>query len=154
MELFLCSTRFDWQNRFLFPENSFSEELASYWLLTLYATSFSGENKQPSLEWRCVHLLGEIIAESRRWVSNIKISVLLKKGWFSDVRVSLKREEWHIHMAQLSLQFLQRCNVDYNRLCDYNKNTFAGKKFSLIFGPITFATISHDRFFLWIFVPL
>ena len=36
---FLCPSRFDWQNR-LFPDDSFSEELASYWLLTLYATSF------------------------------------------------------------------------------------------------------------------
>ena len=41
---------------------------------------------------------------SRRWVSNIKISILLKKGWFSYARVSLKREEYYIHMAQLSLQ--------------------------------------------------
>ena len=32
---------FDWQNRFLFSENNFSEELVSYWLLTLYVTSFS-----------------------------------------------------------------------------------------------------------------
>ena len=32
---------FDWQNRFLFSESSFSEELVSYWLLTLYVTSFS-----------------------------------------------------------------------------------------------------------------
>ena len=45
------------------------------------------------MEWRCVNLKGEIMAESRRWVSNIKISILLKKGWFSYVRVSLKLEE-------------------------------------------------------------
>ena len=38
--LFLCPSIFDWQNRFLFPENSFLEELASYCLLTLYITSF------------------------------------------------------------------------------------------------------------------
>ena len=37
---FLCSSRFDWQNQFLFPENSFSEELASCWLLILYITRF------------------------------------------------------------------------------------------------------------------
>ena len=54
---------------------------------------FSDVNKQPSLEWRCVNLKGEIMAESRRWVSNVKISIILKKGWFSYVRVSLKREE-------------------------------------------------------------
>ena len=41
------------------------------------------------------------MAESRRWVSNMKISILLKKGWFSYVRVSLKQEEYHIYMAQL-----------------------------------------------------
>ena len=34
------------------------------------------------------------MAESGRWVSNIKISILLKKGWFSNVRVSLKWEEY------------------------------------------------------------
>ena len=90
--LFLCSSRFDWQNRFLFPEKSFSEELASYWLLTLYVTSFSDVNKQPSREWRCVNWKGEIMAESGRWVSNIKLSILLKKGWFSNVGVSLKWE--------------------------------------------------------------
>ena len=44
-------------------------------------------------------------SESRRWVSNIKISILLK-DWFSYVRVSLKREEQHIYMAQLTLQSL------------------------------------------------
>ena len=37
---FLCSSRFDLQNRFLFPESNFLEELASYWLLILYVTSF------------------------------------------------------------------------------------------------------------------
>ena len=30
--LFLCFSRFDWQNQFLFSENSFSEKLASCWL--------------------------------------------------------------------------------------------------------------------------
>ena len=42
---------------------------------------------------------GEIMAESRRWVSNIKLSILLKKGWFFYVRVSLKRDECHIYTA-------------------------------------------------------
>ena len=91
---YLCSLFFKiWQNRFLFPEHSFSEELGSYWLLTLYVTSFSDVNKQPSREWRCVNWKGEIMAESGQWVSNIKLSILLKKGWFSNVRVSLKWEE-------------------------------------------------------------
>ena len=49
--------------------------------------------KQPSLEWRCVNWQGETMAESGRWVSDIKISILLKKGWFSNVRASLKWEE-------------------------------------------------------------
>ena len=44
------------------------------------------------------------MAESRRWVSNMKISILLKKGWFCYVRVSLKQEEYYIYMTQLSLQ--------------------------------------------------
>ena len=46
------------------------------------------------------------MAESGQWVSNIKISILLKKGWFVNVRVSLKWEESHIYMAQLTLQYL------------------------------------------------
>ena len=38
--------------------------------------------------------------ESGWLVSNMKISIILKKGWLSDVRVSFKWEEWHIYMAQ------------------------------------------------------
>ena len=49
---------------------------------------------------------GEIFAQSGGWVSNIKISILLKKGWFSYVIVSLKQEEEYIYMAQLTLQSL------------------------------------------------
>ena len=39
---------------------------------------------------------------------SIKYQILsfLKKGWFSYVKVSLKRDEYHIYMAQLSLQSL------------------------------------------------
>ena len=33
------------------------------------------------------------MAESGLWVSNIKISILLKKGWFSYIRESLKQED-------------------------------------------------------------
>ena len=50
-KLFLCSSRSDSENQFLFSENSFSEKIASCWLLTLYDAIFSDENKQPSLEW-------------------------------------------------------------------------------------------------------
>ena len=46
---------------------------------TLRHKFFSNVNKQSSLEWRCINLKGEIMAESCRWVSNIKISILLKK---------------------------------------------------------------------------
>ena len=67
---------------------------------------FSDVNKQPSLECRCVKWKGEIMAGSDQWVSNIKISVLLKKGSFSYVRVYLKQEEYHIYMTQFTLQSL------------------------------------------------
>ena len=40
MQLLRCSSIFDWQKQFLFSENSFLEELASYWLLTFYVPSF------------------------------------------------------------------------------------------------------------------
>ena len=98
--LFLCSTRFDWQNQLLFSENSFSEELASYWLLTRYVTGF--------FRWKLAAFteMAPHMVKSCRWVSNIKISFFLKKGWFSYVRVSLKRDECHIYMAKLSLQSL------------------------------------------------
>ena len=46
------------------------------------------------------------MAESYQWVSNMIIYILLKKGWFYYVIVSLKQEEYHIYLAQLSLQFL------------------------------------------------
>ena len=68
---------------------------------------FSDVNKQRhSLEWRCVNWKEEIMAESGRWVPNIKISILLKKGWFSNVKVSLNWKEQHIYIAQLTLQSL------------------------------------------------
>ena len=47
---FLCSSRFDWQNQFLFLENSFSEECAFYWLLIINAASFF-PTKISSLYW-------------------------------------------------------------------------------------------------------
>ena len=115
---------FDWQNQFLFSGNSFSEELfsywlSSYWLLTLTSQAFSNENRMEMLrngKWNGVRkLVRTIMAESRRWLSNMKISVLLKKRWFSYVRVSFKQEEYHIYMAQLSLQSLKTCTKNlYN----------------------------------------
>ena len=47
---FFCCLRFDWQNQFSFSEDSFLGELASYWLLTLYVTSFL-PMKIGSLHW-------------------------------------------------------------------------------------------------------
>ena len=53
------------------------------------------------------------MAESRQWVSNIKVSILLK-GWFYYVRVSLKWDNYQIYMAQLSLQSIKlELNVSY-----------------------------------------
>ena len=95
-----------------FSENSFSVELTFYWLLTLHVTSFSDENRQ--LEWRCVNLQGAIREESHRSVLNMKISIHLKKGWFSYVRVSLKQEEHHIYIAQLS-------SIPLNKMTHYSK---------------------------------
>ena len=40
LRVHLTSSRFDRQSQFLFSENSHSEELASYWLLTFNVTSF------------------------------------------------------------------------------------------------------------------
>ena len=59
---------------------------------------FSDVNKQPSLEWRCVNLKWEIMAESRRWVSNIKIYILLKKGLILLCQSILETERiTHLH---------------------------------------------------------
>ena len=46
------------------------------------------------------------MAESSRWVSNIKISIILKKEWFTNLnlKVSLKRDEYLIYMVQPPLQ--------------------------------------------------
>ena len=45
------------------------------------------------------------MAEINRSGLNMKISILLKE-WFSYVRVSLKKEEYHMYLAQLTLQSL------------------------------------------------
>ena len=42
------------------------------------------------------------MAESCWWVSNIKISILLRDGWFYNTRVSLKWDKFHICTPQLS----------------------------------------------------
>ena len=46
------------------------------------------------------------MAQSCQWVSNIKMSMLLKKRWFTYVEVSLKQDKYHIYMTQLPLQSL------------------------------------------------
>ena len=89
---FLCSSRFDWQNQFLFSEKSFSEELASFWLLTLNVASFfrgrrNNSGKLP-VSMQCHNLHS------------------FKEGLFSYIRVSLKQDAYHIYLAQLSLQSL------------------------------------------------
>ena len=66
----------------------------------------TGRLINPKLEWLWVYLQGKIMAESGRWVLNVIISIVLKMGWFSDVRVFLKQDEYHIFSTQLSLQFL------------------------------------------------
>lgn len=50
-----------------------TEELVSYWTLTLYVTSFSNENKHWNIA-ACT-LLGELMVECRRLVSNVIISI-------------------------------------------------------------------------------
>ena len=53
---------------------------------------FSNENKQPSLEWRCVHLLGEIMAENCWWVLKVVISILFKgDSLMSELSESIKK---------------------------------------------------------------
>ena len=81
----------------------------TYFLLasnTIRHKIFSDENKQPSLKWCRTDLQGEIMEESCRWVLNIKISILLKKRWFTYMKGSLKGDEYHIYMALLPLQSL------------------------------------------------
>ena len=46
------------------------------------------------------------MTEDHRWVSNMEMSILLKKAWSSYVRVSFKQEEYNIYLAQLALQSL------------------------------------------------
>ena len=65
--------------------------LIGFWRST--SQVFFRSNQQLSQEWRCVNSKGETMAESGRWISNIKTSILSRKGWFSYVRVSLKPEE-------------------------------------------------------------
>ena len=72
---------------FIYRIDSYFQKIAWFLLAsnTLHHKFFSDVNKQPSLERCCVNLKGEIMAESCWWVSTIKISILLKKGWFSYV---------------------------------------------------------------------
>ena len=54
MQLFLCSSRFDWHNQSSFLENNFSEELASYGLLTQV---FSDESKKAAFTGMALRIL-------------------------------------------------------------------------------------------------
>ena len=71
------------------------------------------------------------MAESHRWVSNIKFSILLKKGWFSCGRVFLRRDEFHIYMAQLSKKNPFKKNVvnsnpnDFENPPEYDLDEFS-----------------------------
>ena len=50
------------------------------------------------------------------WVSNVIITILLRKRWSFYVRVSLKRDEYHICMAQVSLQSLSMFKISWGWL--------------------------------------
>ena len=63
------------------------------------------------------------MAESRRWVWNMKICFLLKKGWFSYVRVFLKQE-----CSILLMRHQERKGNSLFML----KNTFASVQFVMI----------------------
>ena len=82
------------------------EERISYYLRKSLKWLVRSANRQPSVEWHCINLQGAMMVESHWWVSNMKISILLKRLWSSYVSVSMKQEEYYIYMAQLSLQFL------------------------------------------------
>ena len=66
--------------------------------------------------------------EIRWWVPNVIISILLKKGWFSYVRVSLKRDEFHIYMTQLSLQSIKRYFLEDKKASDLSNQAFEALK--------------------------
>ena len=96
----LLETSLDWQNQFWFSESSFSEKLASYWLLAFNVTSFF-PMKISSLYWNgtvytCKEQLWQKVTEE---YPNVMMSILWKQSWFSYVRVSLKQEESYIYFA-------------------------------------------------------
>ena len=70
-----CSSRIDWQNQFLFPDSSFSEELASYWLLTLYVTNF--------LQWKQAAFTGMVLCKLIRRNYGRKSSVSIYQNLHS-----------------------------------------------------------------------
>ena len=102
--------------QFLFSETSFSEELASYWLLTLYITSFF-QRKKAVFIGMALHILVRRNCGGKSTV-NIKFYNLhsVKKEWFSHVRVSLKRDKYHIYFAQLFLQFNGRNSLSVTKV--------------------------------------
>ena len=98
IKLFICSPRINWQNQFLlFRGNCF-----------LFASNTHHKFfviKISSLHWNAT----AYTCKEKLWhkvAVECQISILLKRGWFSYVRVFLKRDKYHIYMAQLSLQFL------------------------------------------------
>ena len=92
-----CFSRFYWQNRFLFSDNSILEELVSHWLQALYITGF--------FQWKYAAFTGMSLV-TYWWLSNVIIYILVNKGWFSYVRVFLKLDKCHICVALLSLKSL------------------------------------------------
>ena len=61
----------EWQNLFLFLENSFSEEFASHWFLTLYVTSF--------FWWKEAAFMGITLC----WFSYVRVSLNKKNNTFT-----------------------------------------------------------------------
>ena len=60
-----------------------------------------------------------IMAKSGQWVSNIKISILLKKGWFSFVKVSWTIRITHLHgSAQFTIPLICSHVVSKQTICD------------------------------------
>ena len=60
------------------------------------------------------------MVESGRWVSNIKTSILLKKGRFSYVRVFLKMRITHLHGSAHFTIHLSRITLQNQNFIKYN----------------------------------
>ena len=106
--------------KFLSSEKSFSEELASYWLLTLYITRFS--------RWKYAAFTGMALCKlvKRNYGGKPPVSIKYQNLHSFKDRVIflcqsiLKWGEYHIFMAQLSLQSLlikTDCNLWISKCC-------------------------------------